>query len=355
MNRDKGIESEDMSSVNLRRSIVGAAIMAKVAVEMDVPLRELLRGTNIRREDLDDAHSTITFEQEFRLIRNLISRCEEPVGIGMKIGCRYRFTSLAPAGFALVSSPNFRSAFDIMLRYADLNASLVQVCLEEAQDTDLCVGFMEERLPEDIREFAVERTMGVALAIARDLLERDVVPREIMLRGHRPAETGIFRRLTGATPLFESSRSLLVLNGVDVDEPLARHNPLALRLAEDQCRQYLAAWKARYGLAGRVRDVVARTPRKMPSMSEIASTLCISIRTLRRRLEDEGVTYVGLCNEVRQAMAEQMLAMHRLPIEQIAERLGYSESASFTHAFRRWTGKTPQSFRRERILASKGK
>ncbi|WP_201313128.1 AraC family transcriptional regulator ligand-binding domain-containing protein, partial [Dyella sp. EPa41] len=164
MKRDKGNESEDMSSVNLRRSMVGAAIMAKVAIEVGVPLRALFRGADLKPEDLEDANSTITFEQEFRLIRNLLARCGDDVGIGMKIGCRYRFTSLAPAGFALVSSPNYRSAFDIMLRYADLNASIVQVCLEEAKGSDLHIGFIEERLPEDIRHFAVERTMGVALA-----------------------------------------------------------------------------------------------------------------------------------------------------------------------------------------------
>ena len=66
----------------------------------------------------------------------------------------------------------------------------------------------------------------------------------------------------------------------------------------------------------------------MPSMNEIASALCISVRTLRRRLQEEGTTYVVLADEVREAIAEQLLAMPRLPIEQIAERLGSSESAS---------------------------
>lgn len=345
-----------MSLTNLRRNINGAAIMAKVAIERGVPLRAFLAGTGIKREDLDDPQSTITFEQEFRLIRNLLGRCQAPAGIGMAIGCRYRFTSIAPVGFALVSSPNFRSAFDIMLRYADLNASLIQVILEnEDEGGDLRIGFLEERLPEDIRHFAVERTMGVAIAIARELLEREVVPRSIQFRVPQPASARVYRSLTGISPTFGAMKNLLVLKRADVDESLARRNPLALRLAEDQCRQYLASWKARHGLAGRVRDVIARTPREMPEMGEIASTLCVSVRTLRRRLQDEGVTYIGLCNEVRQAMAEQMLAMPRLPIEQIAERLGYSESASFTHAFKRWTGQTPQSFRRDRTLANKGK
>ena len=47
------------------------------------------------------------------------------------------------------------------------------------------------------------------------------------------------------------------------------------------------------------------------------------------------MSYLALSDEVRDAVAEQLLAMPRLPMEQIAERLGYSESASFVHAFKR--------------------
>ncbi|WP_248804396.1 helix-turn-helix domain-containing protein [Pseudomonas sp. MWU13-2100] len=80
----------------------------------------------------------------------------------------------------------------------------------------------------------------------------------------------------------------------------------------------------------------------------LATTLCMSVRTLRRRLREEGATYLGLCDEVREAMAERLLTGSRLQIEQIAETLGYSESASLIHAFKRWTGESPHAFRRVR-------
>ncbi|WP_425293915.1 helix-turn-helix domain-containing protein [Klebsiella pneumoniae] len=48
---------------------------------------------------------------------------------------------------------------------------------------------------------------------------------------------------------------------------------------------------------------------------------------------------------MRRTLAEQLLAVPRLPISDIAERLGYAEASSFIHAFKRWHGRTPRAFR----------
>ncbi|MDP1109109.1 helix-turn-helix domain-containing protein, partial [Klebsiella pneumoniae] len=56
-------------------------------------------------------------------------------------------------------------------------------------------------------------------------------------------------------------------------------------------------------------------------------------------------SFVTLCDELRRTLAEQLLAVPRLPISDIAERLGYAEASSFIHAFKRWHGRTPRAFR----------
>ena len=44
--------------------------------------------------------------------------------------------------------------------------------------------------------------------------------------------------------------------------------------------------------------------------------------------------------------ARRLLGEQRLPIARIAEALGYSETASFRHAFQRWSGTSPSRYRR---------
>ena len=72
-------------------------------------------------------------------------------------------------------------------------------------------------------------------------------------------------------------------------------------------------------------------------MEGLSAELGMAPRTLRRHLAAEGTSFRKLVDGVRQALAEEMLA-HRMTVDEIAERLGYSEASSFVHAFKRWKG-----------------
>ena len=82
-------------------------------------------------------------------------------------------------------------------------------------------------------------------------------------------------------------------------------------------------------------------------MEQLAATLHISSRTLRRRLDEEGCHFRLLLDEVRQTLAEELLATGGLTLEEIAERLGYGEVSNFIHAFKRWKGLAPRRYQRE--------
>ncbi len=333
------------SAPNLpHRSISIANILLDVARERGCTANALFNGTGIRASHLQDETAIISFDQEYRAIRNLIRHCGEASVLGLETGLRYHFTSISPVGFALVSSPTFRSAFDVTLRYADLNLSLAEVVLD-SEDRDLRIGYLVDHIPLDLRRFALERVAGATLSIVRDLLMKPVLPRHVEFSFEPAGDAEPYRKLLGVMPRFGCSRNLLVLRQKDVDLPLHRQNPLAFRHAEEQCQRYLESWKRRTGLSARVREVIALHPRSMPPIAKVAVILCMSERTLRRRLQEEGTSYTALCDETKQAIAEQLLGIPRLPIEKIAERVGYSETASFIHAFKRWRNESPHAYR----------
>jgi AraC-like DNA-binding protein len=78
----------------------------------------------------------------------------------------------------------------------------------------------------------------------------------------------------------------------------------------------------------------------------------MSSRTLRRHLLAEGVSYRLLVDEVRMALAEELLSLRGITVEQISVRLGYSEVSNFLHAFKRCKGQTPKAFK-ETLLTAK--
>lgn len=83
-----------------------------------------------------------------------------------------------------------------------------------------------------------------------------------------------------------------------------------------------------------------------PSQSEVADQLNMSSRTLQRRLKAEGTSLSVLSERSRLQYAVTLLADFELPLSEISLRLGFSEQPAFSAAFRSWTGRTPDSVRR---------
>jgi AraC-like DNA-binding protein len=74
----------------------------------------------------------------------------------------------------------------------------------------------------------------------------------------------------------------------------------------------------------------------------------LSRQTLYRRLRSEGVTFETVLNELRRSLTVDYVRNGRIPVSEVARLLGYSESAAFSRAFKRWTGVTPRVARDSR-------
>jgi len=134
----------------------------------------------------------------------------------------------------------------------------------------------------------------------------------------------------------------------------------ALRFSADWMQHALAAHdgeRARVGLEalGSVEEIdlvpkLHRTLRLLlvagrSSGDEVAQALALHRRTLNRRLRAQGTTFQKILDEVRFAVARQLLEQTQMSIPDIAAALCYSEVSAFTHAFRRWSGTTPTRWR----------
>jgi len=70
----------------------------------------------------------------------------------------------------------------------------------------------------------------------------------------------------------------------------------------------------------------------------------MSDRTLRRRLQEEAMSYQGILDDVRAELARHYLTRENRGIDEVASLLGFSDPSAFTKAFHRWTGQTPAAF-----------
>lgn len=81
------------------------------------------------------------------------------------------------------------------------------------------------------------------------------------------------------------------------------------------------------------------------SIESVAGNFNISVRTLQRKLKEEGVSYLQIVEEVRKSFAIHYIKKSSSTVKEIAAILGYSEPSGFVRAFKKWTGKTPPEYR----------
>jgi AraC-like DNA-binding protein len=129
--------------------------------------------------------------------------------------------------------------------------------------------------------------------------------------------------------------------------PLKRRDPVLHSLLERQAAAVAQVIPAPDGIALDVRRALAtRLVRGGAEIEIVARDLAMSARTLQRRLAAAGLSYHALLDTVRRETAERCVADAALSLGEIAYLVGYSEPAAFHRAFKRWTGVTPQVYRR---------
>jgi len=121
-------------------------------------------------------------------------------------------------------------------------------------------------------------------------------------------------------------------------------HPEVAQLSESAVAAYLARISTG-SIVDRVRRVLARTlPQGEPGVPTVARSLDMSARTLQRQLEEQGTTFRDVLNDLRSEMAQAYLLDGRHTIAEVTYLLGFSETAAFSRAFKRWTGVAPSRF-----------
>jgi len=337
-----GIESR-----SILRSPASVRLLIELGADHGVGAARCLEGTGLRAGDLTRADTELEADQELRVIRNLVRALPDVPGLGLEAGTRYHLTTHGIWGFALVSSPDLRSAIGFGLRYLDLTFAFNRIRLEEAPREARMI-LDDGAIPEDLRRFLIEREGASIMTLQRDMFSSAIPLIRVEASYPAPPYAELYEPIFGVRPRFGAQGNRAVFDAALLDLPLPQANELTARVCEDQCRALLERRTARTGTARRVREQLIRTSGGIPGMEEVARALRLSPRTLRRRLEHEGTSFRALVEEVRMALAEEFLSNHAMTVEEIAARLGYAEAASFTRAFARRRGAPPGRFRRAR-------
>jgi AraC-like DNA-binding protein len=158
-------------------------------------------------------------------------------------------------------------------------------------------------------------------------------------------------RFVGTAAEFGAPTDEFSLNANARELPLIHTDPYLNNLLLKYCEIALADRGAGISqLRTRVENAISSVlPHGRVRVEDVARSLGMSKRTLARKLSDEGLNYSEILEHLRRDLAVRYLNDRKLHVSKIAWLLGFSEVSAFTHACKRWTGKTPSQMRQSAL------
>lgn len=334
-------------SATKKQSILGLIPLFKVIEEHGEDPEELLRRRGLSLAKMSGA-AVIDQGLELDIVSEALDMLDDPI-LGIKVGNQVTFTSYGTYAMLLMSAPTFLDTLKVGAQFQSLSLLFSHMTIHLEQD------FLELRytLPEakpKLKHFIADRDLMGTYIFVRELMEQ---PKDYFLGAGtaRPKPTGsalkVYQEYIDFDLQFDQAYNWIRLPRAVLNLQQKYGNHLAHQLYKVQAYELLRKF---YPDA---EDVVAQTQQIIegyevhyPTVPEVAAMFGVSERTYRRKLDEANTSYRTLLDTHKRKRCLAMLAQNNIAVSELAEVLGYAESASFLRAFKRWTGTTPKGYKR---------
>ncbi|MEM7098619.1 MAG: AraC family transcriptional regulator ligand-binding domain-containing protein [Pseudomonadota bacterium] len=295
---------------------------------------------------LGPVEDNLSFQQRVALFRSAQKLSPHP-GCALFAGQRQQISYYGAYGYAMATSATLSDAWRVGRNFFSLSGSLFRITL----DIDQGVGVYRSYNPESLGEvlpFVAEYWRSSQSTIFSLVLGRRF-PTLAMYFPYRPPEhASIYREALGCPVHFEPGRMAWHFDASVLNEPCRSADPGVAQLCEDYCEQFVERSEGKSLLQQDIlRACVKNLAASRVQAPVVARSVNMSVRTMYPGLENEGISYQALLDNLRSSVAKEYLKNTQISVEDIASQCGYQDVSNFRKAFRRWTGSAPSAFRNE--------
>lgn len=297
-------------------------------------------GAGLERSAIEDLHTRVPLSAGQKLLRDATMASKDPL-FALHAAARVERATFGLLEYLVASQGNRDAALATFARLAPLAIDELSVAVEVDEDeTAWSLGLRGAAIADPL---LIEYFFGLAVTAQRDMTDLPLLRVEL---AHAPRDKPArYREVFGAPVVFRVARAALVYP-TRVDSCFPRADPALAEVLEPQARAQLAQLPSGVSYASRVEAMIrARFGSGTIELADAAAYLHMSERTLRRRLEAEGVSYGDVVDRLRRETAMALLERHDLSIERVAMEIGFASAGAFRRAFHRWTGQSPRDYR----------
>lgn len=299
----------------------------------------VLENADIEPALLDNPEGFLSIKQICQILRHG-NRLLNDVTSGFRFGQDLDLHGHGLFGFSLLRQKNARHLVNMVVQYLRVSLPLMDMEIHASGET-ISIQLHDNWEFDDLRPTVAGIYMGSIYSLASLVCRRFTFECDFPC----PGKSLQWQQLAKGVEMHfdcEQNRVLMPLSG------------RPMRNDDASVASYLAAARSQEQLKGtdslkvvtKVRHQIMTSPGRSSSLERVAEHLGMSPRSVRRHLSLAGYAFSTIRNQVRETFASRFLQDTDMPLDKIAEHLGYSDQASFSKAYRSWTGKTPGEVRR---------
>ena len=305
----------------------------------------LLRRVGLSDYNPDDRQQRISASSQARLVEYAAEAVAD-TAFGLHLA---QETDPREAGllfYAVSAGKDVREALALFARYSHVvNESMRVAIVPRGEGVTLALNYAG--VPRHCSKQIIEFGIALVVKALREASGRKIGPSRVLFSHPRITELKEFDRFYNCRVEFGAPTDALDFAQDVLSLPLVTSDRYLLETLRPYCED---AVKARRTAAGSLRasvenEIYRLLPHGRASVETVARALGVSPRTLARRLAEEGTNFAKLIDDLRRTLSHQYVREPDFTLAQIAWLLGYERSESFTHAFRRWTGRPPSQVR----------
>jgi AraC-like DNA-binding protein len=320
--------------------------LVELAVTKGASRRLLLERAGIEQEMLEDQDGRIRLASWITLMREGKVLAADPA-LALHFG-EIDISEMSLLGLLGRAAQTKAEGFELLSRFWRLCADVDTGGRDRFQivrDSD-GTWMIDQRLdPNDTPEISEAAFVQMA-TMGRRMLPGGEHFRAVHFTHAAPPYREEYDRIFAVPVVFESDRNAFLLPEGWEAEPIALQPHYAVDILGAHAEGLLERLERQATTSGKVEALLAdMLPTGSAKAPAIAGRLGVSEQTLYRRLKAEGATFAGLVDDLRHRLARHYLGDGKLSAKDAAYRLGFSDPASFSRAFKRWTGTSPTAFR----------